>query len=134
MGAPTGTYGILSNFYRSFSNLTQILPTLPGNQVLILAQGQIWHVVTKCQALADRLRSVFTKLHPVFFYSSNNVPSPYTTSGPSRVAHASIQFTEQPKSGRRRRVYIRTLQDLYVIFAALRKCPVGATMVLKHPI
>ena len=80
-------------------NLTQILPTLPGNQVLILAQGQIWHVVTKCQALADRLRSVFTKLHLVFFYSSTRFPTPYTTSGPSRVAHASIQFTEQPKSG-----------------------------------
>ena len=28
-------------------------------------------------------------------------------------------------------VYIRTLQDLYVIFAALRKCPVGAIILLK---
>ncbi len=100
-----------------------------------MGKTQIWHGVTTGEALADRLRSVFTKLHLVFFYSSTRFPTPYTTSGPSRVAHASIQFTEQPKSGRRRereRVYIRTLQDLYVIFAALRKSPLGRQLTTRN--
>ena len=91
-----------------------------------MGRTQIWHGVTPGEALADRPRGVFTKLHLVFFYSSTRFPTPYTTSGPSRVAHASIQFTEQPKSGGGEREYISVHSRISMSYLLLfENAPLG---------